>query len=106
MSWLLWLLPLADSGPSSGIDPGTFWVIMSAMGGAISTLASVLYKSERDRRIAAEAKLDKFNEIAPDLAENVQWLVEEAQDRSDGQLPWPYQRQPPRRVARRTTRRR
>lgn len=96
---------LADSG-TNGIDPSTFWLIVSGLGATVSTLASLLYNGERSRRIKAEEKLERFHEIAPDLAENVRWLVEEAQAERDQQLPWPYQRELPRRTARPTARRR
>jgi hypothetical protein len=69
----------------TGVDPSTFWLILVAMGGTISTLAGMLYKGERDRRVDAERKLAAFQEIAPDLAENVQWLVEEANAKRDQQ---------------------
>lgn len=86
------LLQSSGSG-GTGIDPTTFWLILSALGTTVTTLASLLYKNERDRRIEAERKLAAFQEIAPDLAENVRWLVEEAQERDPGSpLPWPYRR--------------
>lgn len=103
-------LLLQSAGQTSGgIDPTTFWLIVSALGGVVSTLASTLYFSEKSRREKAEAKLEKYQEIAPHLAEDVRWLIEEAQ-RSHGDLeeplPWPYQRRGPRRPSSSPTRRR
>lgn len=103
MNWQAWLLLLDDSGPSSGIDP---MVIILALAGALSTVAGLLYKTERDARKAAESKLEKFHEIAPDLAENVRWLMEDAIEQRDQRLPWPIERPLPRRNQRPTARRR
>lgn len=90
------LMPLQVSpdSASGGIDIQTFWFIISGMAGVIGTLASLLYRNERERRIAAELKLEKFHEIAPDLAENVRWLVEKAELDEQGELsmPWPTTR--------------
>jgi hypothetical protein len=88
------VMPLA----ATGIDTSTFWLIVSALGATVSTLASLLYKTERDARIKAEKSLEQFQLIAPDLAENVRWLVEEAQDQRTDALPWPVRRDPPRRT--------
>ena len=105
MNWPHLQTFLAESG-GNGVDQTTFWLIVSALGATISTLASLLYNGERNRRIKAEEKLERFYEIAPDLAENVRWLVEEAQAERDQALPWPYQRKPTRRPQRPATRRR
>jgi hypothetical protein len=105
ISLQIWLLQLADTG-TSGIDPTLFYQIISALAGAVVVLAGKLYKTERDARIKAEAQIEKFLELAPELADGVRWLVEDAQDQHGDQLPWPYQRERPRRTNRPNTRRR
>lgn len=104
----LTLLMLSDgSGTSTGIDPEIFRWVVGGLALAVSTMAGMLYKGERDRRIKCEDKLEKFQEIAPDLADNVQWLVDQAESElNPQQLPWPYQRPAPRRSSRPTARRR
>jgi hypothetical protein len=103
LGWGWWTWPrlwLSTESGGTGIDPTTFWLILVAMGSAISGLAGLVYKSERDRRIDAESKLEQYRELSPGLAEDVEWLVAEAESqriRDRQELPWPLQRERPRR---------
>ena len=61
---------------SSGIDTTTFLAIVTALGGTVSAIATVLYRhllsqiAERDKRLAAYEKV-------PELLERVeQWMAE------------------------------
>jgi hypothetical protein len=89
----IWLgLPIFAPAQSSGVDTALFWQIISGMGVVIGTLAGMLYKGERDRRIEAERKLEKFTDLAPDLSESVRRLIELERERPE--LPWPYAQRP------------
>lgn len=82
----------------NGIDPATFWLLVSAMGGVISTLAGIVYHGERERRKAAEEKLAKYEEVAPDVAMEVRRLTtivgrlhpDEVRQVDDEEFPYPY----------------
>lgn len=107
MSFGLWPLQLSPDSAGTGVDPATFWVILSTLCGTIATLGGLLYRGERDRRIAAEAKLEKFQEVAPELADHLRYLVDREEERlsAGSNMPWPTTRRP-RRIAPPPTRRR
>ena len=67
------MLALGEASPN-GIDPGTFWLIVTALGGTVTTLAGIIYKGEVARRKAAEAKLEAYEKLAPDVVAEVRRL--------------------------------
>ena len=60
---------------NGGIDTATFLVIVSAMGGTIVTLATLLWR-ERDARAKAELALAAYESNAPELVSVMRDLIE------------------------------
>lgn len=89
---------ILETTSPDGIDPATFWLLVSAMGGVISTLAGIVYHGERERRKAAEDKLAKYEEVAPDVAMEVRRLTSivshlhpnEVRHEEEEDFPYPY----------------
>lgn len=107
---LLALLQTTGSG-GTGVDPTLFWAILVALGGTVTTLAGVIYNTQRKRIADLERELSAYRQEAPELADNVRWLVDEAeaQRRSAAGHPstWPLRRdQTQRPISHPTTRRR
>lgn len=100
---------ILETSPPNGVDPTTFWLLATTLGGVISTLAGIIYHSERERRKAAEDKLAKYEEVAPDVVLEVRRLTSvvrglhpEVFDEEDtGIYPYPYKDIPRRRRTRR-----
>jgi hypothetical protein len=96
-----------DSGSGrTGVDPTLFWAIVSALASTVATLASILYRKTLKDLEDAKEELREYRRIAPTLADDVRWLVEEKQSEMDRQAPWPLERDPPSPPPRRPTSRR
>ena len=69
----------------NGIDTATFLIIVSSMGGAIVTLAGLLWR-EREARSKVEIKLAAYESSAPELVAAIRdWIA--ASERSSKESP-------------------
>lgn len=72
---------------NGGIDTATFLIIVTSMGGAIVTLAGLLWR-ERESRSKVEIRLAAYEQNAPELVSAIRdWIAELERSSNDSRQP-------------------